>query len=55
LSNSVEERHIYADDYNEVVAWLQSVIGKYDGVTDCVVYLNGSIYLASGDIFEKIN
>ena len=53
VSESVEERHIYADSYAEVSQWADERTREYNGLNfDFAVYINGGLQFANGYIWK---
>ena len=54
VTEEIEERHIYADEYTEVVEWLNNITTKYrEANFTFITYLNNHIEEMNGKEFEK--
>lgn len=53
VSEIVEERHIYADDYAEIHKWANERAKEYCELNfDFALYVNGGLQFASGYIWK---
>ena len=57
LSETVEERHIYADSFNEVFEWADSLNNKYmnSSIPAFIIYINNELRYHKNQLGDYIN
>jgi hypothetical protein len=57
LSETVEERHIYADNFNEVFEWADSLNNKYmnSSIPAFIIYINNELRYHKNQLGDYIN
>ena len=57
LSETVEERHIYADSFNEVSEWADSLNNKYmnSSIPAFIIYINNELRYQKNQLGDYIN
>ena len=57
LSETVEERHIYADNFNEVFEWADSLNNKYmnSSIPAFIIYINNELRYHKNKLGDYIN
>jgi len=57
LSETVEERHIYADNFNEVFEWADSLNNKYmnSNIPAFIIYINNELRYHKNQLGDYIN
>ena len=57
LSETIEERHIYADNFNEVFEWADSLNNKYmnSSIPAFIIYINNELRYHKNQLGDYIN
>lgn len=57
LSETVEERHIYADNFNEVFEWADNLNNKYmnSSIPAFIIYINNELRYHKNQLGDYIN
>ena len=57
LSETIEERHIYADNFNEVFEWADSLNNKYmnSSIPAFIIYINNELSYHKNQLGDYIN
>lgn len=57
LSETVEERHIYADSFNELLEWADNLNNKYmnSNIPAFIIYINNELRYHKNQLGDYIN